>query len=127
MTDIPNLDETTVKTVMSIVEEVMTSSVARFSHKLEELENRINSIDEQIATLVIGYGEQAVFMEALVAQLAFATDQERKSFNNSLTEARKKMLEVMRDASASNLADEDPNLASAVESLANQKLLDTDV
>lgn len=126
MTDIPQIDETTVKAVMSIVEEVMGSAVSRFSEKLQELENRINSIDEQIATLIIGYGEQAVFMEALVAQMAFATDQERTSFNNSLTEARKKMLEVMRDASAANLADEDPNLASAVEDLASQKLLDTD-
>ena len=103
----------------------MGSAVVRFSEKLQELENRINSIDEQIATLIIGYGEQAVFMEALVAQMAFATDQERTSFNNSLTEARKKMLEVMRDASAANLADEDPNLASAVEDLVNQKLLDS--
>jgi len=126
MTSIPQIDEATVKAVMSIVEEVMGSAVVRFSEKLQELENRINSIDEQIATLIIGYGEQAVFMEALVAQMAFATDQERTSFNNSLTEARKKMLEVMRDASAANLADEDPDLASAVENLANQKLSDTD-
>jgi len=125
MTDIPQIDEATVKAVMSIVEEVIGSAVGRFSEKLQELENRINSIDEQIATLIIGYGEQAVFMEALVAQMAFATDQERTSFNNSLTEARKKMLEVMRDASAANLADEDPNLASAVEDLVNQKLLDS--
>ena len=125
MTSIPQIDEATVKAVMSIVEEVMGSAVVRFSEKLQELENRINSIDEQIATLIIGYGEQAVFMEALVAQMAFATDQERTSFNNSLTEARKKMLEVMRDASAANLADEDPNLASAVEDLVNQKLLDS--
>jgi uncharacterized membrane protein len=125
MTDIPQIDEATVKAVMSIVEEVIGSAVVRFSEKLQELENRINSIDEQIATLIIGYGEQAVFMEALVAQMAFATDQERTSFNNSLTEARKKMLEVMRDASAANLADEDPNLASAVEDLVNQKLLDS--
>ena len=111
---------------MSVVEEVVGSALSRFSQKLEELENRIDAIDQQIATLIIGYGEQAVFMEALVAQIAFATDKERASFNESLTEARKKMLEVMRDASAANLADEDPDLASAVENLANQKLSDTD-
>lgn len=126
MTDIPQIDQPTVQAVMSVVEEVVGSALSRFSQKLEELENRIDAIDQQIATLIIGYGEQAVFMEALVAQIAFATDKERASFNESLTEARKKMLEVMRDASAANLADEDPDLASAVENLANQKLSDTD-
>jgi len=127
MTDVPSIDTGTVKTVMSVIEEVVGSTLSRFSEKLQELDNRINSIDEQIATLIIGYGEQAVFMEALVAQMAFATDKERNSFNESLTEARKKMLEVMRDASAAKLGGEDPDLAAAVENLANQKLSDADL
>jgi len=126
MTDYKDLDENTIKTVTAIFEEVVGNALNLISDRISEIEQRIDLHDQQMANLIIGYGEQAVFMEALVAQLAFANDEQRSNFNESLSEARRKMLEVMQDASANNLADEDANLASAVENLATEKLSDSD-
>lgn len=126
MTSEQPLDQQTLETIAEMFQKTAADVINSFAEKIQELDNRIESIDKQIATLIVGYGEQAVFMEALVAQLAFATDDQRKSFNDSLNEARKKMLEVMRDASATNLADEDPNTAAAVEELVAQKLSETE-
>ena len=39
----------------------------------------IEAFEKQIATLVIGFGVQAVFLEALLAQLSFATEDEQKA------------------------------------------------
>lgn len=126
MTDYKDLDENTIKTVTAIFQEVVGNALNLISDRISEIEQRIDLHDQQMANLIIGYGEQAVFMEALVAQLAFANDEQRSNFNESLSEARRKMLEVMQDASANNLADEDANLASAVENLAAEKLSNSD-
>lgn len=127
MTNNKDLDQNTIDTVTAIFQEVVGNSLNLISDKISEIDQRVESLEKQFADLIIGYGEQAVFMEALVAQLAFATDDQRAAFNNSLSEARQKMIEVMRDVSATDLASENPNVASAVEDLAQQKLLDTDL
>lgn len=126
MSEAKDLDQYTIDAVSTVFQELVGGVLERFSAKIQDIEDRVESIEKQIATLIVGYGEQAVYMEALVAQLAFATDEQRSNFTNSLNDARKKMLEVMRDASATNLADENQHVAAAVEDLATEKLSDSD-
>ena len=92
--------------------------------KFKELEVRIESVEKQVATLVLAYGEQAVFMEALIGQIAFSTEEAQKSFHDTLKEARKSMLEVMKDGSKTFVDPSDKNLGQAIGDMATEKLSD---
>lgn len=94
--------------------------------KYKEIEVRIEAMEKQIATLVLAYGEQAVFMEALVGQVAFATEEAQKTFHEVLKDARKSMLEVMKDGSKTFVEPSDKNIGDAINDLASEKLSDID-
>lgn len=100
----------------------MSGIYAQMVDRFEKVEKSIEDLEKQVATLVLGYGEQAVFMEALVAQIAFAGDEARKQFHQDINAARRSMLEVMRDASTGFLADDNENLAATITDLVEQKL-----
>jgi dsDNA-specific endonuclease/ATPase MutS2 len=93
--------------------------------KFKELESKLESVEKQVATLVLAYGEQAVFMEALIGQIAFSTEEAQKSFHDTLKEARKSMLEVMKDGSEAFMAGSEENLGEAISNLASEKLSDS--
>lgn len=122
---IPDFDNATAEFFVKLFQDTMQGAVAQFVDRIMKLEETVEGFEKQIATLVLGYGEQAVFMEALVAQLAFATDEARKKFQEDVSKARKDMLEVMHSASKGILADEDPNLAANIAAMAEEKLTDT--
>lgn len=90
----------------------------------KELETRVEAMEKQIATLVLAYGEQAVFMEALIGQIAFSSEEAQKSFHETLKNARKSMLEVMKDGSQNLVAGSDKNLGEAIVNMASEKLSD---
>jgi len=92
--------------------------------KFHELEEKIESIEKQVATLVLAYGEQAVFMEALIGQIAFSTQEAQSSFHETLKQARKSMLEVMKDGSEAFMAGSDKNVGESINNLATEKLSD---
>jgi len=123
--NIPNFDADTAEFFSKLFQDTIKGLSSQVIDRITKLEDQIETFEKQIATLVLGYGEQAVFMEALVAQLAFATDEARKQFQEDVSRARKDMLEVMNDASKGILADEDPNLAAAIADLAESKLSDS--
>jgi len=118
----PNIDQNTVEYVAELFKDAFAGIIAQHANKIEELEKALEGCEKQIATLVLGYGEQAVFMEALVAQMAFASDEARTAFQDNLNEARKKMLEVMQDASSVLMGDDEQRIASAIENMAEQEL-----
>lgn len=120
--EIPSLDSVTAEFITNLFKDVMTGIHAQTEDRLKIIEKSIESLEKQIATLVLGYGEQAVFMEALVAQIAYSSDEARAAFHNDVSQARKEMLEVMQSASKGILADEDQNIATAIADLAESKL-----
>lgn len=120
--DIPALDAVTAEFITNLFRDVMTGIYAQTEDRLKNIEKSVESLEKQIATLVLGYGEQAVFMEALVAQIAYSSDEARTAFHNDVAQARKEMLEVMQSASKGILADEDQNIATAIADLAESKL-----
>jgi hypothetical protein len=121
-----HLDQHTAEFLTNFFQQVITGLAAQVEDRLKVLEDSVESMEKQIATLILSYGEQAVFTEALVGQMAFATDEARKAFHQSLQDSRKQMFEVMQNASKGFLADENPGVASAVTDLAAEKLSDTD-
>ena len=123
---IPELDSVTAEFITKLFQDTLNGFGSQLVDRVLKLEEQVEGIEKQIATLVVGYGEQAVFMEALVAQLAFSTDEAREKFQSDVSRARKDMLEVMQNASKGILADQDPLLASAVADVAESKLSDTD-
>jgi hypothetical protein len=124
--EIPSLDSVTAEFITNLFKDVMTGIYAQTEDRLKTIEKSIESLEKQIATLVLGYGEQAVFMEALVAQIAYSSDEARAAFHNDVSQARKEMLEVMQSASKGILADEDQNIATAIADLAESKLSDSE-
>ena len=122
---IPTLDSVTAEFITNLFKDVMTGIYAQTEDRLKNIEKSVEALEKQIATLVLGYGEQAVFMEALVAQIAYSTDEAREAFHNDVSKARKEMLEVMQSASKGILADEDQNIATAIADLAESKLFNS--
>ena len=121
----PYIDPNTADFFMTLFKDLLNGLSAQLVDRIQKLEKSVESIEKQIATLVLGYGEQAVFMEALVGQLAFATEDQRKVFQKSITEGRKQMLGVMNDASKGFMAEQDPNLATAIADMVESELSDT--
>lgn len=122
-----HLDEHTAEFMTKFFQDVIGGLASQIEDRLSVLETSIEAIEKQIATLIISYGEQAVFTEALVGQMAFASDEARKAFHEALSESRKNMLEVMQNASKGILADENPGVASALTDVATEKLFNTDL
>lgn len=122
----PSLDEATAEFITKLFQQVAQGIYAQLADKVATLEQSVESMEKQIATLVVGYGEQAVFMEALVAQIAFASNEARSQFYEDIKNGRKEMLEVMQNASKTILADTDPNIAAAVADVASTKLSNSD-
>ena len=122
-----HLDQHTAEFMTKFFQDIIGGLASQVEDRLKTLETSVEAIEKQIATLIISYGEQAVFIEALVGQMAFASDEARKSFHDTLSSTRKQMLEVMQNASKGFLADENPNLATALTDLASEKLSDTDI
>ena len=104
------------------IESIILAVAQKMDQTLSQYDLRLVQIEKQIATLVVGFGEQAVFMEALISQVAFSTDEARKAFNDTMNESRKQMLTIMKEGADEFLGSTDPNLASAVEELATEKL-----
>lgn len=119
ITSIFNIDQ-----LKNYVETIIVSVVETLSTRLHEVDKKIEGFEKQIATLVIGFGEQAVFLEALLAQLSFSTEEEQKTFQNNVNSARKEMLKVMKDGSQTLVARENEDLASAIEDVVNSKSSD---
>lgn len=119
-------DAFTAEFFTKLFQDTMAGVQAQLIERVVSVEESIEKIEKQLATLILGYGEQAVFMEALVAQMAFATEEARKTFQNDVTSARKQMLEVMQGAAKGFMADEDPDLAAALADMVDSELSDTD-
>ena len=107
------------------IEQVLLALASKLEERLAEYETKIEGIEKQIATLVIGFGEQAVFMDALIAQMAFTSPEAQKAFQDTLNNSRKQMLEIMKEGAHDLLGSTDPGLSSAVTSLAEEKLSDS--
>lgn len=105
--------------------QLMMALSDKFESRLQEMEKAVDNVEKQIATLIVGYGEQAVFMEALIAQINFASPEAQKAFTDNVSENRKKMFQVMKEGASGILGPENKDLASAIEDVAGQKLFDS--
>ena len=121
-----DIDDHTATLLTKLFQDFALAIQARYEERVSNLEKMLEAIDKQMATIIVGYGEQASFIEALVSQLAFATDDQRKSFHETLSETRKKMLEVMQSAAEGFVADENPDLAAAITELVKDQSFNSD-
>jgi ElaB/YqjD/DUF883 family membrane-anchored ribosome-binding protein len=115
ITDLDNLKK--------YIEEVFVSLSNLTDSKLRQMDEKIELLEKQIATLVVGFGEQAVFLEALLAQISFAEEDQQRAFQKNVNDARKEMLKVMQDGSRV-VAQQDERLASAIEDVVESKSFD---
>ena len=117
--------ETEVENLRKSFNEVIIALAAQFDSKLAEFEKTMESYEKQLAVLATGFAEQAVFIEALIGQVQFSSSDERKAFHDSVSEARKKMFEIMKEGANGVVANDNPRLASAIEDVVNSKSTDT--
>jgi hypothetical protein len=125
-TNIPEFDNATAEFFTRLFQDTMNGLAAQVLDRMAKLESDMEEMEKRVATLVLGYGEQAVFMEALVGQLAFSTDAARQKFQEDVTVARQQMLEVMSSASKGFLAEQDESLAAAIADLVDEQSPSTD-
>jgi hypothetical protein len=116
--------ELSIESLKSQFEEIIIALSARIESRFQETEQVIEKLEKQIATLILGFGEQAVNMEGLLAQLRFSSADAQKAFMDTISESRKQMLQVMKEGAGDLLAGESPGVASALEDLAAEKLSD---
>lgn len=107
------------------VEELMLALANKFESRLQDCEKLIETLEKQLAQMIVGYGEQAVFMEALIAQINFASPEAQKAFTANVSENRRKMFQAMKEGAPGILGPENEDLASAITNLADQKLSDS--
>lgn len=119
---IPDLDKDTAEFFISLTKDLVSGTLQKIDSKISELDSSIESLEKQLATLIVGYGEQAAFIEALAGQIAFASDEARKAFHDTLQNTRNQMLQVMKNESEHLLGDENQRLATAVSDLAETEL-----
>jgi len=122
--NITYIPETELEAVRKSFNEVIIALAAKFDSKLEEFDKTMESYEKQLAVLATGFAEQAVFIEALIAQVGFASPDERKLFHDNVSEARKKMFEIMKEGANGVVADDNPRLASAIEDVVDSKSSD---
>lgn len=106
------------------IEDIFVSFSRLTDSKFADFDKKLESLEKQIATLVVGFGEQAVFLEALLAQLSFASEEQQKAFQENVSSARREMFKVMKDGSETLVAREDERLASAITDVVNSKSSD---
>jgi hypothetical protein len=123
MSGIPELTE--VEQLTKLVNELFIAMAASFDEKLKKIEETMESYEKQIATLVVGFGEQAVFIEALLAQIQFSTEDAQKSFMDTLNMSRKQMLQIMKDGARDLVANENERLATSIEDVVESKSSDS--
>jgi hypothetical protein len=114
----------TVDQLKEYLESLITNVTDNVVERFHEIDSKIEAMEKQIATLVIGFGEQAVFLEALLAQIAFSTEEEQKAFQTNVNDARREMLKVMQDGSKTLVASENERLASAINDVVASKSSD---
>lgn len=123
MTDINNSipEYTEIELLRKTINDLVLALASQFDNKIEALDKVMETYEKQIATLATGFAEQAVFIEALLGQLNFTTEESKKNFHNSIHEARKKMFNIMKEGADGIVANENPRLASAIEDVVDSK------
>lgn len=114
-------DLTDIEILRKTVNDIVLSMANQFDIKIEKLDKTMESYEQQIATLATGFAEQAVFIEALLGQVNFASDKAKKNFHDSVHEARQKMFTIMKEGASGIVANDNPRLAAALEDVVDSK------
>jgi hypothetical protein len=127
MTSVENSipEYTEIEFLRKTINDLVLAMAAQFDNKIEKLDKVMESYEQQIATLATGFAEQAVFIEALLGQLNFASDEAKRNFHDSVHDARQKMFNIMKEGANGIVADQNPRLASAIEDVVDSKSSDT--
>jgi archaellum component FlaC len=88
-----------------------------FEDQVKLIEARLEAIDKQIATLVVGYAEQAIFIDALMSQLENEPTDKQDAFRAKVQELRKTMMSVL-DYTSDVLEDRATDIAGSMENMA---------
>jgi hypothetical protein len=90
-----------------------------FQEELELFEKKVDAIEQQIATVTVGFAEQAVIIEALLAQLEFETEERQKAFKEKVLATRDLMLETL-EYTSDVLEDGDTSTEQPVENVVGE-------
>jgi len=119
--DTTYIPETEIERLTKGFNEVIIALAAQFDGKLDALDKTMEAYEKQLAVLATGFAEQAVFIEALIAQIGFSSTEERQAFHDSVAQARQKMFEIMKEGASGIVSNDNPRLASAIEDVVDAK------
>ena len=90
-----------------------------FQEELELFEKKLEAIEQQVATITVGFAEQAVLVEGLISQLEFETEERQIAFKDKVLATRDLMLETL-EYTADVLEDGDTGTDQPVEDVAGE-------
>lgn len=82
----------------SKVDEALSSTQRYINEEISLFTVKLESLEQQLATLTVGLAEQAVFIESLIFLLEDDTQEKQKAFAGKVKELRKLMIETLEYA-----------------------------
>lgn len=117
------LDIEIIKSLLeSLIQEVYEKLNKEIEDNLAEIIRKIEVYEQQIASIVYAYGEQAVVLDALATQVSYSSQEAQEAFSKQLIEKRKLMFEVINDAASGFVDGEDSGLGQAIRDMGEKNL-----
>lgn len=88
-----------------------------FQDELDLFNTKLDALEQQVATITVGYAEQAVLVESLIHQLEFEDEERQKAFGDKVTELRDMMLKTL-EYTSDVMEDGNTDSEQSVENLA---------
>jgi hypothetical protein len=90
-----------------------------FQEELDLFGKKLDALEQQVATITVGFAEQAVLVEALISQLEFETEERQLAFKDKVLSTRDLMLETL-EYTADVLEDGDTGTEQPLEDVATE-------
>ena len=117
MTDSSPITQADLNHFYSKVSTTFESFERYFEEQIKLSETRIEAIDKQIATLVVGYAEQAIFIDALMSQIEDESKEKQDAFKAKVEQLRKTMMSVL-DYTSDVMEDRIADIGGTMEDMA---------
>lgn len=116
----PEVTQQDLDIVLSKMDEAILATQNWMVDQFKLIDARTDAMEKQIATLVVGLGEQAAFIEGFAAVVNTLDENTQDIFQNQVESTRKMMFEIM-ESTANVMADTDPGVSTAMGDVVSQR------
>jgi hypothetical protein len=115
-------DATDLEVFKAQVQTLFVSLSNEIDKRLQLQAQSIEKIEEQFATLYVGFVEQAAVLEHIIVTIFADNAEAEKVFYENLDKARENFFNILKEGADSVLAPEDEQLAATIKNVVDKKL-----